>query len=102
MDVLNSYYLNRYRGIGAIFSVFLVASSPVYADSYQVQMLFNPDPGLLKAEARGRIMIYDGLDDETVTRALDEQFSRIENMMFIRTRYLQPDGAYEYDDEGCD
>ena len=38
---------------------------------------------------------------------MNQQFDRIENMMFVRTQYEQEDGeyedgVYEVDDEGCD
>ncbi len=47
-------------------------------------------------------MIYDSLDNETVELAMNEQFDRIENMMFVRTQYIQEDGEYEVEDDGCD
>ena len=71
-------------------------------DDYQTRVLFNPGSSQLKAEARGRVMIYDGLDNAVVERALDEQFDRVEHMMFIRTRYPEPDGGGSYEDDGCD
>jgi hypothetical protein len=70
-------------------------------DSYQERMLFTPGPETLQAEARGRIMIYDGLRNEMVEQALDHQFGRIENMMFVRTIYVQENGEQEVDDD-CD
>jgi hypothetical protein len=60
-------------------------------DGFQYNALFNPTPAQLKAEARGRVMIYDGLDNALVERALDAQFDRIEHMMFIRTRQSSSD-----------
>ena len=72
-------------------------------DTFQYNTLFNPTPAQLKTEDRGRVMIYDGLDNATLERALDEQFDRIEHMMFIRTRQSTPDGNDEdtADDDGC-
>jgi len=72
------------------------------ADDYQDTVLFSPSPGILLAEAKGRIMIYDGLENETVELAMSEQFNRIENMMFVRTQYIQEDGDYEVEEDGCD
>jgi len=46
-------------------------------------------------------MIYDELDEEDVERALDEQFDRIEHMMFTRIRHTEPDGAVSVEDDGC-
>lgn len=81
----------------------VVLSSAVYAaEDYQTNVLLNPSPGILVAEAKGRIMIYDGLKNETVEQAMSEQFNRIENMMFVRTQYIQEDGDYEVEEDDCD
>jgi hypothetical protein len=78
--------------------------------SFQYKTLFNPTPAQLKAEARGRVMIYDGLDNAVVERALDQQFGRIEHMMFTRIHQAPPkdDGTPpntgeedSSDDDGC-
>jgi hypothetical protein len=84
-----------------------VLSSPARAadanDSFQSNALFNPTPAQLRAEARGRVMICDGLDNAVVDRVLDEQFDRIEHMMFIRTRQNTSDGDDDdiVEDDGC-
>lgn len=72
-------------------------------DRFQYNTLFNPTPAQLKAEERGRVMIYDGLDNAVVERAIDEQFDRIEHMMFIRTRQSSSEEEDEdtADDDGC-
>jgi hypothetical protein len=71
------------------------------ASRYSQNMLLNPSESVRRAEARGRVTIYDGVDDSVVERALDTQFERIDNMMFIRTRHPAQDGSVEEDD-GCD
>ncbi|HYQ71946.1 MAG TPA: hypothetical protein VET88_08460, partial [Gammaproteobacteria bacterium] len=70
--------------------------------AFQTRVLFSPTDSQLRAETRGRVMIYDGLEDADVERALDEQFDRVEHMMFVRTRHTAPDGESSYDDDGCD
>lgn len=81
----------------------LITSAAAGADdSYQYRVLFDPGESTLQAERRGRVMIYDGLDNALVERALSEQFDRIEHMMFVRTRYPQPDGGYGIEADGCD
>ena len=70
-------------------------------NSFFTNALFTPSESLLTAEARGRVMIYDGLKNETVDRAMDQQFDRIENMMFVRTLVAQENGDYESEDD-CD
>jgi len=89
--------------IGLLLSTVL-ASPTMVADAndhFQYNALFNPSPAQLVAEARGRVMIYDGLDNEVVEHALDKQFDRIEHMMFIRTQQTQPDGEVIVEDDGC-
>ncbi len=78
-----------------------LTSGTVVAGNYQHNVLFNPSASQLNAEANGRIMIYDQLNNETVEQALNEQFDRIENMMFVRTRYAREDGSVDVDDD-CD
>ena len=90
--------------LGGLLLGTVLVSVPLAAgaeDSFQQNALFNPTPAQLKAEARGRVMIYDGLDNVMVERALDEQFERIEHMMFTRTRRSEPDGAVSVEDDGC-
>jgi hypothetical protein len=76
-----------------------------------MKRLFKPTDADLKSEARGRVMIYDGLTDKTVERALQEQFDRVDAMMFTRTVVTDSDGAPRrnpdsggvvYEDDGCD
>ena len=71
-----------------IFTVLLVSSSSVHAnESYQLKVLFTPSKSDLQAEAKGRVMIYDSLKNQTVDKAMSEQFGRIDKMMFTRTQY---------------
>jgi len=75
----------------------------------EMRRLFDPNPSELAAEANGRIYIYDGLTSEDVERAIDEEFARVESMMFIRTKTPKktptprdPAVEYEYQsDDGC-
>lgn len=77
---------------------------------WYVSMLFNPTPLQLQQERAGRIHIYDGLKDAAVNRALDEQFERIESIMFTSVvvtdgegnPLTDPDGgAVLVEDDGC-
>jgi hypothetical protein len=76
----------------------------------ELRRLFDPTEAEVASEAEGRIYIYDGLTDVDVQRALNEEFDRVEHMMFIRTKKtdakgeLKRDaqtGAVEYEDDGC-
>ena len=53
--------------------------------NWQLTLLFNPGEQQLKVEEKGRVMIYDGMRSADVNRALDEQFDRVEHMMFTNT-----------------
>lgn len=86
-----------------VIAALLAPLSSVYAyDSYQLKVLFIPTKSDLEAESQGRVMIYDSLKNDTVEKALDEQFWRIDKMMFIRTQYIQENGDYETEEDGCD
>jgi hypothetical protein len=76
----------------------------------ELRRLFEPTDAEQAAEAKGRIHIYDGLRDTDVQRALDEEFERVDSMMFIRTRKTDASGEVkrdeetgeeEYEDDGC-
>jgi len=78
-------------------------SSHIREDNdWQHRRLFNPSPSELAAEASGQIVIYAGMQDVDVSRALDAQFGRVESMMFIRTQITDDKGAVvDEEDEGC-
>jgi hypothetical protein len=72
--------------------------------------LFEPTAAELQEEAAGRIYIYDGLSETDIGRAMEEEFERIESMMFIRVKKTDEDGEVIKDpdtgealveDDGC-
>lgn len=92
------------RSVAALLLSTVVAPQTLAAgagDSYQRMALLNPSQGQLQAEERGRVMIYDGLENDVVERALDTQFERIEHMMFTRIPQAQDDGTVIVEDDGC-
>jgi len=81
------------------------------AGGWQMIRLFHPTQADLVSEKKGKIIIYDGLTDKTVDRALDEHFDRIGALMFIRTVVTDDTGKPLQDPEtgelvteedGCD
>ena len=76
---------------GGILTVVLAALTTVAAaeedrmHDWQISMLFNPSEHQLEVEHKGRVMIYDGLYSAEVNQAMEQQFDRIEHMMFTNT-----------------
>lgn len=88
--------------VGIVF--ILTGQTELIADpstDWELQHLHAPADALLQAERRGRITIYDSVSVTDVDKALDDQFDRIDSMMFVRTVYPMPDGDF-YADDDCD
>jgi len=80
-----------------------VAEDAVY--ELQKKMLFQPSEHMIANEIQNnRISIYEGMKLADVERAMDEQFDRIDNMMFIRTRVPVDGDAHTEvaEKDGCD
>lgn len=87
---------------GAVAAFGLVLQQPSFAtgqDNDYQNALLSPSNAMLRAERRGRVTIFDGLEHAVIDRALDSQFDRIGNMMFVNTKEKQPDGTVEADDD---
>lgn len=70
-------------------------------DKWQMNRLFEPTENQKQKEVQnGQVMIYDGLRDTTVTKALDTNFDRIQNMMFTRVVVTKVSGLPETDEFG--
>jgi hypothetical protein len=63
----------------------LALASP--ANDWQLRRLMTPTPSQFSAESKGRVFIYDSLEIDQVEAAMDANFERIENMMFIRIHH---------------
>ena len=99
-----------------ILAMSLVFSHSALADdapqqSWQMSLLFNPGDHQHEMERGGRVFIYDGLRDNVIEQALDEQYDRIEGMMFVNTVVTDDNGVPLTDpetgelvveDDGCD
>ena len=68
-------------------------------DQWYLKQLFNPSQAQLVEESKGKVIIYSGLKDTQVVRAMNEQFNRIENMMFYGTLVTDSDGEIKKDEE---
>lgn len=76
-------------------------SQATTAQGWQERRLLAPSAAQQRMEQQDRVYIYDGLHEDTVDRALDTQFERVENMMFVGVRHTTEDGE-EYADDDCD
>jgi len=92
--------------------LFSLGSLAYAGDLYEIEKrrLFSPNPAERAAEARGQIYIYDGLRNLDIDHAMDQEFARIENLMFVRTKKTDQTGkvlkspetgADIVEDDGC-
>lgn len=99
---LSNYPITLITVLIAMVTVSLQASRADAAtpgsNAWERRQLHHPSDKLLKMEQRGRVTIYDGLQESEVNKAMDEQFDRIDRMMFIR---MKTEDGYGLDD-GCD
>ncbi len=101
--------VSRFLALGVLVS-FTLVSTPVPADAWQEKQLFDPGVTQLERERKGLVTIYSGFTDSQVAQVMDQQFSRVGNMMFVNTVVTTPDGipktdaasgAVETEDDGC-
>ena len=71
---------------------------------YDLRRLMQPSAAELASEEKGHVHIYESLEINEVEAALDQNFHRIQNMMFTRIHHLPPTGAglVEVEDDGCE
>lgn len=98
---------------GILLGLIAATASPLMAaDVREIELrrLFEPTPSEVKAENQGRIFIYEGLRESDVERAMEQEFDRIEHMMFIRVQKTDEQGEVkkdpetgevQYYDDGC-
>jgi len=96
--VLSSGVLALFAASGAIAAAEPDNWTEAWVDAdaaWQMELLFDPAAGQMRREQRGSVFIYSGLKESVVERALDEQFDRIEHMLFIRTVHTNKEGEVE-------
>ncbi len=92
-----------------------LAANAVAAESdyreWQLQKLLEPTAQDRALDATGRVYIYDGLRDTDIEHAMETQFGRVANMMFVRTVITdvaneplmdEATGGYAVEDDDCD
>ncbi len=87
----------------ALLPAGLILSNPLLAlNEFQSQQLFKPSVSQLLAEEKGKVMIYDRVDENTIDSVMTNQFDRIDNMMFVRIQFINESGETEVFEDGCD
>jgi len=61
--------------------------------------LFTPTEQQRVQEEHGTVIIYEGMHDIEVNRAMEMQFERIEHMMFVGTIITNENGEPKRDEE---
>ncbi|MDH5445929.1 MAG: hypothetical protein OEY52_10250 [Gammaproteobacteria bacterium] len=78
--------------------------------NWQLKRLFRPSEQQLQAEQNGFIFIYDGIKSNDVEKVMQEQFHRLDSMMFTGIIITNEDGEPVIDpktglamreDDGC-
>jgi len=101
----------------SVIAILLLAMAPVQAafsqsiyEHWQLKRLYEPARMQIMLEEKGRVFIYEGLTDKQISRVMDQQFGRLENMMFIGTVVTDEKGEPKNDpktglimkeDDGC-
>ena len=98
--------MNYCKSISGIF-LFCCSFSVVFAETLaefskiEEEMLLNP-PGA-GGTTSDRVIIYSRVRDKTINQAMDSQFQRIDNMMFVDTIIESKTGVLSYSEEDeCD
>ena len=95
--------MNYWKGIFGI-SLFCCSCSAVFAESeitfsqIEEEMLLNPPSA---GSTSDKVMIYSNVRNKTIHKAMDNQFDRIENMMFINTIVETEEGNLSFSDDEC-
>lgn len=73
-------------------------SDPLVED-WQRKRLFEPTARQIALEKKGKVYVYVGLTDRDVARALEEEFDRIDSIMFANTIVTDEQGEPKRDEE---
>lgn len=115
MNLLGKLAQSRYAYVAGFLltvSVHSASSEELAAvEIWQNNTLFNPSKSVLEREHSGSVMIYDGITDREIERAMEEQFNRVQAMMFVNVVKTDEAGEVLTDpmtnqpldsDDGCD
>lgn len=98
-------------GVALMQAPAVTAAADASHTEWQLRRLFAPTTREVERESKGRVFIYHRLPDTAVARALDEQFDRVDAMMFTGVIITNSEGKEVRDpdtgdplveDDGCD
>ncbi len=107
---MNATALTRYA-LALVTAWVLTPCAASDIDDWQIERLLSPTEAQRAQDAAQKVFIYDGLTDRTVERVMDEQFPRIQSMMFTRVVVTDTEGEPVKDpdtgevvveEDGCD
>ena len=96
---------------GVLSGALLVCACSTQPLTWQQRRLEQPTEAELQWERNSHVMIYVGMEDREVERAMSHHFDRVQGMMFINTVVTDDDGNLLKDPEtgvvltekdGCD
>jgi len=90
--------------LGLSLSSCLVVAQESAIYKMQYKHLMDPSENAVQRESHNQsVYIYEGMKLADVEQAMDTQFDRVENMMFVMTRVPTSDGAeHQTEADGCD
>jgi hypothetical protein len=94
---MKSYFLTISFILSSVFAAHV--SADINYSKIDEQLLLNPPSAGIKDQT---VTIYSEVRNQTIDKALDNQFERIENMMFVNTIIESETGELAYDDSECD
>ena len=101
----------RFLCVGALSCALSVCACSTQPLTWQQRRLEQPTEAELQWERSGHVMIYEGMTDREVERAVTHHFNRVQGMMFINTVVTDDNGKPQKDPEtgkvvtendGCD
>ena len=92
--------VNRIGPLSGLLALVALSFATFAEDSpnqgWQLQMLLAPTPQQIALEQqKSRVFIYSRVKEPDLDRAMDEQFGRVEHMMFINTLVPEPESKAE-------
>lgn len=84
----------------SISAALCLLTAPAFANGLrdiQLRRLLKPTQAELAQEEKGRIYIYESLTNQDISRTMEEEFDRVESMMFIRVPKTDASGQVKKD-----